>query len=90
MLAHKDWLPALSMVGGNSFLVDQRVSSQPPRGILRGPLGWPVLEFIACGAHIGSVNGGATHASYRATPRRQYILLSPLRSTLFGDAIAAF
>ena len=50
--------------------------------------GLTMLEFITCEAHIRSANGGATHASNRATPGRPY-LLSALRSTLFRDVFAA-
>jgi hypothetical protein len=49
-----------------------------------------VLEFISFGAHIGSEYGGHRHASNRANPGRQDVLLSSLRSTLFGDVFAAF
>jgi hypothetical protein len=50
-----------------------------------------VLEFISFGAHFSSEYGGARrHASNRANPGRQDVLLSSLRITLFGDVFAAF
>src|SRR5215469_16365390 len=46
------------------------------------------LEFPSDAAHTGLVDGGA-HASHRTKFHRRDVLLSPLRSTLFGDALAA-
>jgi hypothetical protein len=49
-----------------------------------------VLEFISFGAHIWFWVWRRRHASNRANPGRQDVLLSSLRSTLFGDVLAAF
>ena len=49
-----------------------------------------VLEFISFGAHIWFWVRRRRHASNRANPGRQDVLLSSLRSTLFGDVLAAF
>jgi hypothetical protein len=49
----------------------------------------PWLEFIALRAHNGSVLRSRGHASNRTNPRGQTVLLSPLRSTVFSDGLAA-
>jgi hypothetical protein len=89
-----------AVVASPSIAVDQQVSAAVGPNVPSKVTGanvsllrvtaCPVLEFIAGGAHIVSLNEGATHASNRTTPRRSYLLLSPLRGTLLRDAFAAF
>jgi hypothetical protein len=60
----------------------------PERGSNAGPAK-PRLEFIALRAHNSFCLRSRGHASNRANPGGQTVLLSPLRSTVFSDGLAA-
>ena len=60
-----------------------------PKGFACAQLRLRPLEFMPFGAHSSPCSRRRSHASHTASSPGRDLLLSPLRSTLFGDAFAA-